>query len=377
MRNLFLALLVLLPAAARAACTKITMPTDFAAVTSGTRANLKANFTEIETRVDNCIDSVDEVRARLSGYSTSLAITSLEGLRLRIDSDGSSASSVVFEGTSSDTLAAVGEDSTLYLPKLTASLPVFTTSGKRLTTNTMTGTGSVVMSTSPTITTPTFSGTVASGLTASRTVVTDGSGNLAVNTETGTGSHVRAASPSIASPTITGLTASRTLVTDGSGNMAVNTETGTGSHVRATSPTLVTPTLGVASATSIALGGNEAFTYDEGSFTATLTGVSGTVTGTATYVKIGKHVTLTLPALSGTSNASTCTITGLPVAIQAQAGDHIIRLMDNGTAYINSIYIENHSTMTLYSPSGGFGTGFTSSGTKGLTSNTNITYTLP
>lgn len=51
------------------------------------------------------------------------------------------------------------------------------------------------------------------------------------------------------------------------------------------------------------------------SFTATLTGVSGTVTDTAYYYKLGKTVILTLPTLTGTSNATSKTITGLPSAI--------------------------------------------------------------
>ena len=52
--------------------------------------------------------------------------------------------------------------------------------------------------------------------------------------------------------------------------------------------------------------------YEEGSFTATGVGFSGSVTGTAHYVKIGKVVTLELPLLSGTSNATLFEITGLP-----------------------------------------------------------------
>lgn len=53
-----------------------------------------------------------------------------------------------------------------------------------------------------------------------------------------------------------------------------------------------------------------------GSFMATLTGVSGTVTRTATYTIVGNMVTLQMPQILGLSNATTCTITGVPVAIR-------------------------------------------------------------
>lgn len=111
----------------------------------------------------------------------------------------------------------------------------------------------------------------------------------------------------------TDLTASRTVVTDGSGNLSVNTETGTGSHVKATSPTLVTPTLGVASATSIALGGGEAFVYGDTSFTMTVSsGMTTTPSGTAYATRIGRMVVLYVPYLSGTSNATEFYISGVP-----------------------------------------------------------------
>jgi hypothetical protein len=55
--------------------------------------------------------------------------------------------------------------------------------------------------------------------------------------------------------------------------------------------------------------------YDEGTFTATATGMTTTVSGTATYVKIGRQVTLMLPDLTGTSNATTFTVTGLPAPL--------------------------------------------------------------
>jgi hypothetical protein len=77
--------------------------------------------------------------------------------------------------------AATG--TSLTLSGLTASLPVFTDGSKKLVSNTKTGTGKVVMDTSPTLVTPVLgaaSGTslTLSGLTASLPVFTDGSKKL-------------------------------------------------------------------------------------------------------------------------------------------------------------------------------------------------------
>lgn len=74
---------------------------------------------------------------------------------------------------------------------------------------TTTGTGSVVLATSPTLITPILGAAAGtslslSGLTASQAVFTDGSKNLISNAITGTGNVVMSTSPTIASPTITG-----------------------------------------------------------------------------------------------------------------------------------------------------------------------------
>ena len=57
-------------------------------------------------------------------------------------------------------------------------------------------------------------------------------------------------------------------------------------------------------------------TYEEGSFTVTSTGHTVAQTGTLYYVRIGRQVSLTIPAnISGTSNATTFTLTGVPLAL--------------------------------------------------------------
>jgi hypothetical protein len=224
----FLLALLLMAPAAYAACTKMTYPTDFASVANGTRANLKANFTEIETRVEPCMDSVDEIRGRFSGYSGSLLMSSLQHLRLKLDSDASATGIFLVESGNGDSLFRVSEDSTArffgpvdfdYTPTLTAltaSLPVFTNASKELVSNAITGTGSVVMSASPTLTgTATFENTTTSG------------------TATTTGVHTFTAAPVFSSAT-----ASLPMFTNGSKALVSNAMTGTGSVVMSASPTL-------------------------------------------------------------------------------------------------------------------------------------------
>jgi hypothetical protein len=66
-------------------------------------------------------------------------------------------------------------------------------------------------------------------------------------------------------------------------------------------------------------------TYEEGTFTVTATGFSGTApSGTARYVRVGKQVTVEIPLLQGTSNATTFTLTGWPVALRPGAENHFV-----------------------------------------------------
>lgn len=56
-------------------------------------------------------------------------------------------------------------------------------------------------------------------------------------------------------------------------------------------------------------------TIISGSFTVTLSGVTGTVTGTAYWTRSGKSVSIVLPNLAGTSNATLKSYTSLPVGL--------------------------------------------------------------
>jgi len=174
-----------------------------------------------------------------------------------------------------------------------SSNPITNSGILTITVSNYTGTGNLVLQTSPTLTTPnigvasatslTASGTVtaatlnATGLTASQAVATDGSKNLVSVANTGTGSNVLATSPTLVTPTLgaasatsltasgtvtaatlnaTGLTPSYSVQTDGSKNLVSLINTGTGANVLSTSPILATPTLGVASATAVYLDTN-------------------------------------------------------------------------------------------------------------------------
>ncbi len=121
-------------------------------------------------------------------------------------------------------------------------------------------------------------------------------------------------------------------------------------------------------------------TPDTGTFTITYTGLSGTVTGTASWVRIGKLVMLTLPAGSGTSNAMSFTATGLPSAIQPTTANTMGALpgnvCQNSGAYVNCAYTVNAGTMTFYNGASESGTSWTASGTKGFLNAAFAVYSL-
>jgi hypothetical protein len=134
-----------------------------------------------------------------------------------------------------------------------------------------------------------------------------------------------------------------------------------------------------ATGTSITLSGNlsadsivSAKFYTEGTFTITGTGFSGTVTGTARYIRIGKSVTLYLPQLQGTSNATTFTMTGMPAAIRPGRIQWVMitGIVDNtGSEYHGSLSIATDGTIDVYRKTAASSVetnSYTNSGTKGI-----------
>jgi hypothetical protein len=116
-------------------------------------------------------------------------------------------------------------------------------------------------------------------------------------------------------------------------------------------------------------GGDTLSYYDEGSYTGTLTGMTGSVTLTMRFVRVGKLVTLvaeTASQVTGTSNSTTMTMTGMPSALYPVAAVYgIANVKDNDNFSFGTFEI-NTSGVVTFGKSAGALDNFTSSGTKGL-----------
>jgi hypothetical protein len=110
-----------------------------------------------------------------------------------------------------------------------------------------------------------------------------------------------------------------------------------------------------------------------GSFTGTLTGYAVNPTGTCFWTKVGTAVTLYIPSITGTSNATTMTLTGIPAAIQPTTTKNLLcPISDNSVGAIVGNVSVSGATFTFqkyaaFNGSPGSG-GFTASGTKGVPS---------
>jgi hypothetical protein len=86
-------------------------------------------------------------------------------------------------------------------------------------------------------------------------------------------------------------------------------------------------------------------TYEEGSFTLTAMGMSAVVQATAYYVKRSKLVSMYIPLLSGTSNDTGFTLTGLPAALTPVRDSwHYASIVDNGNSDAGHIVLTTAST---------------------------------
>lgn len=105
-----------------------------------------------------------------------------------------------------------------------------------------------------------------------------------------------------------------------------------------------------------------------GSFTITGTGFTVSPTSTATYKVIYGYVYLqiTQSDITGTSNATSFTLTGLPVAITPSANRHlpIVSAINNGVATWAAAAVTTTSILVLSNI--GVGSAWTASGTKTL-----------
>lgn len=118
------------------------------------------------------------------------------------------------------------------------------------------------------------------------------------------------------------------------------------------------------------------FPTQNSSFTASLTGCTAGVTGTVVWYKTGSSVTAYIPALTGTSNTTACTITGLPAAI-TPATTHTglvgITQDNSATPVVSRLDITSGGVITLYS---GQSTTFTNANVKGLPAGATLTWNL-
>lgn len=111
--------------------------------------------------------------------------------------------------------------------------------------------------------------------------------------------------------------------------------------------------------------------FQEGSFTGTLTGCMTSPTGSIEFSVEGDIVTLEIPAITGTSNTTAATITGMPSYIQPTANQQVHAVnQDNSGEVLGRVHISSAGVITLHN---GLTSVFTSSGTKGISAQT-ITY---
>jgi hypothetical protein len=122
-------------------------------------------------------------------------------------------------------------------------------------------------------------------------------------------------------------------------------------------------------------GGLVDMTVDSGTFTATITGFAAPPTGTATWFRIGKLVILFLPTITGTSNSTSMTMTGLPAVIQPPTLSQFCPcLLQDNTTNVLGFGLVNAASGTITFTRGvvsgtavtSASTGFTAAGTKGV-----------
>lgn len=110
--------------------------------------------------------------------------------------------------------------------------------------------------------------------------------------------------------------------------------------------------------------------YSESSFTATATGFTANPTGTVKTVKRNKTVTIYFPAIQATSNATTMTITGMPVEIRPSIEQRMWgHTVDAGASQLSRFVLDTGGTFTVtkFNSAADAAGAFTNSLTKGTT----------
>ena len=106
--------------------------------------------------------------------------------------------------------------------------------------------------------------------------------------------------------------------------------------------------------------------YEEATVTLTATGMTTTPTGVARFTRNGDTVTINTPFISGTSNATTFTLTGIPTSFRPTSNRIILlRVQDNsGSLLLGMGVIDLSGNITISKDVGG--TAFTASGVKAI-----------
>ena len=160
---------------------------------------------------------------------------------------------------------------------LQTSSPIFTITNSPIVgagtisinpTVTPTGTGPIVLQSSPVLITPTIGVATGQDLTLTNLAVgsavqTDGAKKLVTIPNSGTGSNILQTSPTLVTPTLgiasgtdltlITLTVNSSVQTDGTKKLVTIPNSGTGQNILQISPTLVSPTLGIATGTDLTL----------------------------------------------------------------------------------------------------------------------------
>lgn len=119
-----------------------------------------------------------------------------------------------------------------------------------------------------------------------------------------------------------------------------------------------------------------------GSFTGTLTGMTGATTGQIDYIVNGSMVWLQRSggsaAITGTSNATTMTLTGIPAAIRPKFTTLAVchGLIDNGSAALGGVASISSAGVATFNLAANPPAAFTNVGTKGLAAGWTMSYPI-
>ena len=303
------------------------------------------------------------------------ALATQQSIKAYVDSQiaaNNDLSEVLANGnTTGGTDIVVSTGDSVQVTDLTASVAVFTDASKNLVSNAITGTGNVVMSTSPTLVTPAL-GTPASGVVTNLT----GTASININGTVGASTPSTGAFTTLSTSGVTnlaGLTASTALALDASKNVVSVANTGTGSNVLNTSPTLVTPALGTpasgvmtnvtGTATALNIGGNAA-TATNASTVTTNADLTGAVTSVGNAASLGSFTSAQLAtALTDETGTGANVFATSPTLVTPALGTPASGVVTNltGTASINI-----NGTVGASTPSTGAFTTLSASGTSTL-----------